>query len=122
MIHGCSEPGWGLGVRTDPHCWRRMAAPKHTEIKIKYSHPEQPPGRFTDTLLLPASSPTPGPAQETPWSWAPPGNPWEEAGKERRRKRKERGRADYKHQSREQAQYLRGLGLKCRGLGLRSPV
>lgn len=99
-----------------------MAAPKGTEIKIKYSHPEQPPGRFTGTPLLPASIPTPGPAQETPWSWAPPGNPWEEAGKERRRKRKERGRADYKQQGKEGAQYLRGLVLKCRGLGLGSLV
>lgn len=99
-----------------------MAASKPTEIKIKYSHPDQPPGRFTDTLLLPASNPNPGPAQETPRSWAPPGSPWKEAGKERRRKRKQRGRADYKYMGREWAQHLRGLGLKSRGLGLRSLV
>lgn len=70
-----------------------MAASKPAETKMKYAHPDQPPGRFTATLLLPASSPAPGPGQDTPRKQR---HPWKEAGKERkRRKRKERGRVDY---------------------------
>lgn len=84
MIHGCLEPRLGPGGCSDHG--RRMAASKPTEIKIIYPHPDQPRGRFTATLLLPASRPIPSPAQETPRI----GHPQEALGKRLARKGEER--------------------------------